>query len=188
MHRMSIGWAAAAVLALAGCSGAAPGADDAGESPSDEAPCWVGEWQLDVADYAVQAEAFLDGLGSFPLEDFAMTGEGAMTFTADNLVAGSVRLRTTGTFVVPEHSVPLDVTSGSEFSADWAEGADDATLDLAHWQNRPLSDLPAPVGPDGIEIPSPIDYADIPSVAIECSADSLRIQGPDAPLSALWHR
>ncbi|WP_395641086.1 hypothetical protein [Pseudolysinimonas sp.] len=175
--------AAAAVLAMTGCTAPAE-TPDADPPSSTDQPCLVGTWQLDVADYAAQSEAFVLGLG-LPIEGFAMTGAGTITFTADGLVATDIDLRTTGTIVAGDTRVPLDQPSAYTGSGDWAAGAGPDTVDLANWANVPDPDVP--VSPDAPPVPA-IDYTDIPTVSAVCTEDDLLLQGPDAPLSALWHR
>lgn len=173
----------ATAFALAGCTAPAE-TPDAEPAPSAEQPCLVGTWQLDVPDYAAQSEAFVLGLG-LPIEGFAMTGAGTITFTADGLVATDIDLRTTGTIVADDTRVPLDQPSSYTGSGDWATGADPDTVDLANWANVPDPDVP--FDPDAPPVPT-IDYTDIPTVSAVCTADDLVLQGPGAPLSALWHR
>lgn len=176
---------AATALLLAGCT--APGGTpepDPDVPPAADAPCIVGTWQLDVADYAAQSEAFVLGLG-LPIEGFGMTGAGQITFTEDGLVSTDIELTTTGTIVAGDTMVPLNQPSAYSGSGDWSVGAADDTIDLANWANVPDPDVP--VSPDGPPVPA-IDYTDIPTVTAACSANDLVLQGPDAPLSALWHR
>jgi hypothetical protein len=181
MPRLAV--TAMALLVLAGCS-AGPATSPPDGDPTAEAPCIVGTWQLDVADYAAQSEAFVLGLG-LPIADFGMTGAGSITFTADGLVATDIDLTTTGTIVAGETRVPLNQRSAYTGSGDWATGADADTIDLANWANLPNADVP--VDPAAPPIPA-IDYTDIPTVSASCGENDLVLQGPDAPLSALWHR
>ncbi len=60
---------------------------------------------------------------------------------------------------MPEHSVPFSTPSAYTFSGNWALGGVDT-----------------------------IDFTAVPTVRAECTTDSLRLQGPDAPLASLWHR
>jgi hypothetical protein len=176
---------AATALLLAGCTG--PGdtpEPDPDAPPAAEAPCIVGTWQLDVADYAAQSEAFVLGLG-LPIEGFGMTGAGQITFTADGLVSTDIELTTTGTIVAGDTAVPLDQPSAYSGSGDWSAGSSEDTIDLANWSNVPDPDVP--VSPDGPPVPA-IDYTDIPTVTAACTANDLVLQGPEAPISALWHR
>jgi hypothetical protein len=183
--RYLLATASLSLLLLAGCAG---GTGDPAESPDDgaaaEVPCIVGTWQLDVADYAAQSEAFVLGLG-LPIIDFGMTGAGTITFTADGLVATDIDLTTTGTIVAGDTQVPLNQGSSYSGSGDWAAGTDADTIDLSNWANVPDPDVP--VDPAAPPIPA-IDYTDIPTVGASCSESDLVLQGPDAPLSALWHR
>jgi hypothetical protein len=176
--------ATASLLLLAGCTAATVDPDDSPDDPTAEAPCIVGTWQLDVADYAAQSEAFVLGLG-LPIADFGMTGAGTITFTADGLVATDIDLTTTGTIVAGETQVPLNQRSSYSGSGDWAAGADADTIDLKNWANLP--DPEVAVDPAAPPIPA-IDYTDIPTVSAPCSENDLVLQGPDAPLAALWHR
>jgi len=178
--------AATALLLLAGCGapGGSPGTEpDPDPAPEAEVPCVVGTWQLDVADYAAQSEAFVLGLG-LPIVGFGMDGAGTITFTADGLVATEVDLTTTGTIVAGETSVPLNQRSVYTGSGDWATGSAADTIDLANWANVPDESFPA--DPEAA-VPA-IDYTDIPTVAATCTATDLVLQAPGAPLSALWHR
>ncbi|CAN5582520.1 hypothetical protein BH10ACT7_BH10ACT7_19630 [soil metagenome] len=177
------------VLLVASLASCAPGSDpDPAPSSPDEveadSPCVVGAWQLDVPDYAAQAEAYLTGLG-IPITEFAMSGDGTIEFTADGLVASAVDLTTTGTIVAGDASVPVNVRSAYLGSGDWSAGDADDTITLSNWSNT--LDPGVSIDPTAPAIPT-IDYTDIPLVAADCSADSLRLQAPDAPLSALWHR
>jgi len=176
--------ATASLLLLAGCTAGTVDPGGSPEGPTTEAPCIVGTWQLDVADYASQSEAFVLGLG-LPIQDFAMAGAGTITFTADGLVATDIDLTTTGTIVAGDTRVPLNQGSSYSGSGDWSTGSDSDTIDLANWANFPDPDVP--VDPAAPPIPA-IDYTDIPTVTAACSENDLVLQGPDAPLSALWHR
>jgi hypothetical protein len=179
-----VAFAAPALLLLAGCT--APGGSPAGPTdaaPDPDAPCIVGTWYLDVADYATQSEAYLVGTG-IPITDFAMDGSGTITFTADGLVATTVDLTTSGTLVAGDVSVPVNQRSAYAGSGDWSEGAEPDTIDLANWANVPEDGVD--VDPD-VATPA-IDYTGIPSVSASCSAHDLTLQGPEAPLSAHWTR
>jgi hypothetical protein len=176
---------AATALLLTSCT--APGGTpepDPEVPPAADEPCIVGTWQLDVADYAAQSEEFVLGLG-LPIEDFAMTGAGEITFTADGLVATDIALTTTGTIVAGDTRVPINQQSAYTGSGDWAAGTDPDTIDLSNWANVPDPDVAT--SPDAPPVPA-IDYTDIPTVTASCTANDLVLQGPDAPLSALWHR
>ena len=179
---------------VSGCSAQspaepAPAPEPAASDPGAEAPCIVGEWQLDVPDYASQSEDYLVGLG-IPIEDFEMTGNGTMTFTESGLVAGVIDLSITGTLVAGDTRVPVDQRSAYEGSGDWSQPDDPTTIDLANWANVPVPDTAADPGAfDDPDAPVPaIDFTDIPAVTAECTADTLWLQAPGAPMSSLWHR
>lgn len=176
--------APAALLLLAGCSAGTPTPINPEDDPSVELPCIVGTWQLNVADYAAQSEDFVLGLG-LPIEEFAMDGSGTITFTPDGLVTSAVDLTTTGTIVAGDTRVPLNQRSAYSGTGDWAAGDVDDTIDLTNWANVYADGAVE----DAAEDPIPaIDYTDIPTVTAICTEHDLVLQGPDAPLSALWHR
>ena len=177
--------AAVFLFALAGCSG--PGDPPADEPPADEptAACEVGHWVLDVADYEAQAIPFLES-NLIPIIDYDLSGDGQLDIAEDGFIDGVVSLRSTGTLVPPgADPVPIDVASSYTFSGNWEPGDADGTIDLSNWAQ--VADPGLPIDESGA-IPSFFDFTDVPSVSSECTPDSLRLQGPDAPFSALWHR
>jgi hypothetical protein len=181
----SLALAATVVFVFAGCT-------DPRETPSPtmtspgavDSPCVVGTWELDVADYGAQSEEYVLGLG-LPIVDFAMSGTGDITFTDDGLVTTDIDLIITGTIVAGDTRVPLDQRSAYAGSGNWAIGDDPDTIDLSNWVNVP--DPAVPVDPDAPPIPA-IDFTDIPNVTAPCTENELVLQGPDAPISSLWHR
>ena len=95
--------------------------DSGDQSDAAEDACIVGTWQLDVADYAAQAEYYLTSNG-VPITAFNMTGAGTIQFTADGLVSTDVSLITSGTIVAGDTSVPISVPSVYTATGDWSEG------------------------------------------------------------------
>ncbi len=171
-------------VALTACS---PGADpgpDVPEEPATDSPCVVGEWQLDVSDYAQQSEGYLTGL-AIPITEFAMVGDGSIVFTSDGLVSTDISLTTTGVLVAGDVAVPIDVPSHYTATGDWSPGTEPDAIDLANWSTVPDPDVP--VTPDAPPVPA-IDYSDVPSVLADCSADTLVLAAPDAPVTSVWHR
>ncbi|MEO7349675.1 MAG: hypothetical protein ABIW32_07450 [Terrimesophilobacter sp.] len=163
-------------------SGGGPGPTK--EQSGAEVPCVVGAWNLDVADYSAQAEAYVLGLG-IPITGFAMTGSGVIRFTQDSLVATEIDLVTTGTIVAGDTMVPLNTPSVYNGSGDWNASDGSETINLENWANvRTDGSAPDASAPD---IPA-IDYTDVDSVSAVCSADTLTLQAPGAPLSSTWHR
>lgn len=170
---------------LAACApGTGTDPDTLDEPASGDSPCVVGTWNLDVPDYATRSEAFLLGLG-IPITEFAMTGAGTIQFTADGLVATDISLTSTGTLVAGDVRVPINVPSHYTASGDWAAGDDPDSINLDNWSSVPDPDVP--VDPDAPPIPA-IDFTGIPSVGAACTADTLTLQAPDAPLASVWHR
>jgi hypothetical protein len=182
--RTRIPVAVAATLILAGCT-AAP-ADPGTEPDAPAEPtvaCEVGSWVLDVADFEAQSVEFLTAQG-IPITDFVMTGDGSLDIGDDGYLAGVVSLTSAGT-LVPSGAPPTDISvpSSYTFSGQWAVGDDPDTIDLSDWAQ--VADVGAPT-PDVV---APfLDFTDVPTVSSACDDTSLRLQGPDAPLSALWHR
>lgn len=178
-----------AVGALAGCStvtGADSGSIPAPGGGAADVPCIVGTWQLDVPHYGQQSEAFMVGLG-IPIQGYSMSGEGTIQFTADGLVTSAVSLTQSGMYVLPDRSVPFNVPASSTSTGNWSLGDEPDVIDLSNWTTTTVVDPTVPVDPSVPSAPA-LDYSNLPSVNAECSADSLLIQGPDAPLAALWHR
>ena len=175
-----------AAASLGGCAPVSePDRDASGDgSPKDGDPCVVGSWNLDVADYAAQSEAYVLGLG-IPVEGFAMEGAGTIRFTADGLVATDIDVTTTGTIVAGDTRVPLNSRSGYSASGEWSSGDADSSINLANWSNVP--DPGIPIDPAAPSIPA-IDYTDVPAISARCTENTLVLQGPDAPLSARWTR
>jgi hypothetical protein len=178
---------AALVLLLAGCTPPAeepspPG--DAEEAESEVQDCLVGAWQLDVADYGAQSADYLSGLG-VPIVDVAMSGAGTLTFTEDNLVAVDIALTTTGTIVVPDHSVPLSVPSTYTASGDWSR-VDDDTVQFDNWSRVDADEAPVAL-PDDAEVPA-LDFTQLSDVAANCDAGSLSLAAPGVPLTSNWTR
>ena len=165
--------------ALTACS-AAPAPSEPDEA---EAACEVGSWQLDVADYEAQALAYLLDTG-IPVGDYALTGSGSLDIGADGFLTGVVDVTSTATLEPPGAGpVTIEVPSSYTYSGQWAAGAEPGTIDLTDWGQ--VADVGAD---DDGTIPPLLDFEDVPTVTSECTADTLRLQGPDAPLSALWHR
>jgi hypothetical protein len=177
--------AASALLLLAACTAPADSPEpDSDPAPSADQPCIVGTWNLDAADYGAQSEEFVLGLG-LPITDFAMTGDGKITFTDDGLVATEIDLTITGNIVAGGTTVPVNQRSAYTATGDWSAGSEPDTIDLENWANVP--DDAVLLDPAAPPVPA-IDFTDIPTVAATCTANDLVLQGPDAPLSSLWHR
>jgi hypothetical protein len=178
-----------AVTTLAACS--APTTPDSAADPTSasagggaDAPCAVGLWQLDVADYAAQMDAYLLGIG-IPITEFVATGEGTVEFTPDGLASTDIDLTSTGTLVSGDVSVPLTVRSVYTGTGDWSDPGDGLTIDLTNWVTE--VDPTVVIDPGAPEFPL-IDFTGIPSVSVTCTDTRLTLRGPDAPVTATFTR
>ncbi|MBX3088075.1 MAG: hypothetical protein KF742_06265 [Cryobacterium sp.] len=174
-----------AALTLSGCGvSPSPDSEDDRNEGNADAPCVVGTWDLDVAEYEASSIGYFASLG-LPIQDFAMEGEGTIRFVEEGLVASEIGLRMTGSIVAGEVSVPFDTPSSYQGSGDWATGTSPDTIDFSNWATVPgSSESGDPLAPS---VPT-IDYSSMPSVNVQCTADTLRIQAPEAPFASVWHR
>lgn len=178
-----------AVTTLAACS--APATPDTADDPTSttaaggaDAPCVVGLWQLDVADYAAQMGAYLVNVG-VPMTDFAATGEGTVEFTLDGVASTDIDLTSTGTIVAGDTSVPLTVRSVYTGTGDWSDPGDGVTIELENWVTE--VDPTVVLEPGAPELPA-IDFTGIPLVEVTCTDDRLTLRGQDAPVPATFTR
>lgn len=181
--------AAVALFALAGCTGGSPGdpepdpevVDDVATTPAD---CFTGgPWQLDLADYAAQAEPWMVGLG-IPISDFAMSGSQTVQFTTDGLMSVTTDLVSTGVLHTPDGDVPISVPSNLGGSGDWALD-DGGRMTIENWSSDGA--VPEDTGDDSVQSPL-IDYSTIDSVGVTCQPGLLSLTAPDSPFVPLFHR
>lgn len=111
-----------------------------------------------------------------------MSGGGKLTFTPDGLVSADVGLRTSGTIVAGDQRVPVDVPSTYSATGDWSRTGDES-LQFDNWA-KVVEDEGVP--PD-VDLPA-LDVTQLTDVEAQCSADSLYLAGPGAPIGALWTR
>lgn len=174
-----------AALTLSGCGvSPSPDSEDDRNEGSADAPCVVGTWALDVAEYEASSIGYFASL-PLPVQDFQMDGDGTIKFTADGLVASEMNLQMTGRIVYRDVSVPFDTPSFYKGSGDWSTGELENTIDFANWAN--VSESSDSDDPSAPPVPT-IDYSSMPSVNVQCTADTLRIQAPEAPFASVWHR
>lgn len=170
--------ALAGVIVLAGCSATTPAEPEPlppGDAASDD--CAVGTWNLDVAAYSSDSEAYLQSLG-IPLESFAMDGQGKLTLTGDGLVAADIALQTTVVVAGNSISAPSEYTA----TGDWSRTGDEA-LQFDNWAR--VGDEPDI--PPEVDVPD-LDVTQLAGVTAQCSATDLYLQGPDAPFGSRWVR
>ncbi|HRN28528.1 MAG TPA: hypothetical protein PK781_00545 [Terrimesophilobacter sp.] len=154
------------------------------DSNSEQQPCIVGEWMLDVATYAADSENYLLGL-AVPVEGFEMSGNGIISFTADGLVAVDIDLTSTGELVARDTRVPFTTPGRYQASGDWGVGSGD-TINLSNWSDD-IADTPDPLTPETPGAPA-ISFTDVPSVNATCTEHELHIALPGAPLDTHWFR
>jgi len=172
--------AVAAVSLLAGC---AASTGDFGLPDEPEAPCIVGTWQLDVADYSAQSESWLVSLNP-DFVDFQMTGSGQVTFTSAHLTA-DIDLSSTVILLAGDQSVLTDGRNAYTGSGDWEPGDDEGTIDFTYWGTSP--DPGVVNTADSAGLPT-VDFFAVPSLSVVCTANSLELTSTGAPLTSRWHR
>jgi hypothetical protein len=180
----AVALAAMTLLVLTGCSAGTGTSGDEGTPPADaEVPCLVGTWNLDVPDYEAQTGQYLLETG-IPIVEYAMTGSGEVTFTADGSLSTDINLLVDAVMEAGGTRVLIEQSSVYTGSGDWADGAAPDTIDLTNWAS--VQGLGAADSSDGA-LP-PVTFFDIPSLTAVCTADTLTLQGPDAPFSSNWTR
>jgi len=180
--------AAIAVLLLAGCTPTPPTTPSTPSEPGGttgsevEADCLVGTWDLDVANYREQSEAYLTEL-AIPLQDFRMEGSQTLIFTASGIVELDTDVTSGGTIVVEGFVGPISATATSVHTGDWSRDGD--ALGLEHWAVVSETSSTTDGAPEGI---TGVDFADVPSITVLCDETSLFLQAPGAPLGSYWTR
>ena len=178
----------AAALALTGCAPGSP-ADEpppatGDDSATDPLDCLVGgPWELDLADYAAQAEPWMAGLG-IPISDFTMSGRQTVQFTSDGLMSVVTDVVSAGTLHTRDGDVAVSVPSTLGGSGDFSmNGASMMTIE--NWSN----DTPVAEAADDEGFTSPVlDFSTIDSVGVTCQPGLLSLTAPDSPFVPLFHR
>ncbi len=146
-------------------------------APSDpQTDCLVGEWTLDTEDYQAQAFAYLSGLG-IPLESLTVGGQQVIEFQD----RGVMSVRTDLEVNASVFGNPISATSQSSGNGEWSTNGGALTVENWIWGIEPT-----PTTPDQPSVPL-FDPTAGPSTAV-CAGDSVRLQGPGAPLSATFVR
>jgi hypothetical protein len=173
--RTRIVGATASLLLLAGCS-AGTGTDFGLPDETPDAPCIVGTWQLDVADYSAQSEAWLQSQNPDYI-DFEMTGTAQVTFT-ETAINSVVDLSSSVILLAGEQPMLEEARNAYSGSGDWAQGDEPDTIEFSYWATAPDA---------GADIPT-VDFFAVPSLTYSCSATELALTSTGAPLTAHWHR
>lgn len=177
-----------AVFLLAGCTPTTPATPTTPTTPEDsiggeaEPDCLVGTWDLDVANYREQSEAYLAEL-AIPLQDFHMEGSQTLIFTASGIVELDTDITSGGTIVVEGFVGPISASAVTVHTGDWSRQADG--VGLSHWAVVSQTSSSTDGAPEGI---TGIDFSDVPSVSVLCDETSLFLQAPGAPLGSYWTR
>lgn len=177
-----------AVLQLAGCTPttttpSTPDDSAGGEgTPADES-CLMGQWDLDVANYATQSAEFLAGLG-IPIVDFTMTGSQVLSFGDDGSMELATGITAGGTITVPGFTGPVSTTTESIGTGTWSTGAD-GSLSISDWAL--IDNAVTSTAPEGVDLGG-VALGDVSGVTALCDETSLFLQGPDAPLGSYWTR
>jgi uncharacterized lipoprotein NlpE involved in copper resistance len=178
-----------AILLLSGCTPTTPDPDrpddsSGGEIAPDADVCVVGTWDLDLANYRDQAEAYLATTG-VPIQDLVIDGSQVLQVGPSGIIQVETNVTTSGTIVVRDYTGPVSAHTESVENGDW-EFADDGTLTIAHWTT--VSEDPASTDATEDVPVGAVDFSGMPSVTALCDGDSLFLQGQDAPLGSYWTR
>lgn len=170
------------LLALAGCS-AGSGTDFGLPDETPDAPCIVGTWQLDVADYATQSESWMTSVNP-DLIDLTMTGSAQATFTATTLTA-DVDLSTSAIITAGDQPFLTEGRSAYTGSGDWEPGDDADTIDFTYWATSPEPGVAGTAESAGLPT---VDFFAVPSLTVSCAGDTLGLTSTGAPMTAHWNR
>jgi hypothetical protein len=177
------------LFALTGCGGAGSGeqeelVDDGVEGQPGDAisaeDCLVGDWLLDVEDFARQSNGYLVSR-DIPITDYAMDGGGILAFGADGTIAVNIDLTTSGVLHGDDVAVPITVPSHYNASGTWSRpDADVDAIDIDATEETSEADesLPVPL----------LDFESNPHAFVVCDGDFLSLQGEGAPFGSVWTR
>lgn len=157
------------------------GIEDGREGSAGHTSCLIGEWTLDLDDYATQSREWLLSLGA-PIDYLDMSGRYTLIFTADKL---SIFSHITSDTSILGH--PATIATRYEGIGDWFWEADSGPTDISvdHWE---FSVPPGDADPDAPQIPSVFDPTLTEAFPVFCAGDNLSIKGPDAPLAGNFTR
>lgn len=183
---------------LAGCGGAAPsgpeqepreesaeGTPEPREPSPEQEPvnqdlaCMIGEWTLDLADYAVQSQEYLTSLG-IPLESIAFGGSHTLSFTEETFSAGW-DMQTDAVV----HGVPIATSFEAAGLGEWIPDSDgENRFTTSGWSYT----VEPAVSDPTLEPPLIFDPAGSTPIIVGCVGDSLSIRADGAPLTGNFTR
>jgi len=172
------------LAALAGCTATTP-TPTGSASPSASAAdglttCLEGSWSLDVEHLSDTVAGLVDVPG-IPMQDFAVAGDGTLDFSADGDVSGALDVRATGAL---DDGTAFDLPLGADFGGTWSVGQEPGTIAVDDW----TYDIAEGSGVDGVELPRPMDFSNLPEIEAECSDDALTLSAGSVPVEVRWVR
>jgi hypothetical protein len=178
---------AVAALLLTGCTPTTTATTDrpAGDSAGGEGvpPCFVGQWDLNVAQFQDDAEFFLLD-SQVPIESLALSGSQVLSISADGLVTLGTRLTSTTTLTSLVGGQSLVTTTTSLGDGAWTSSGPTvlSISDFSFSESTVTNDDPT------IPHVAGCDFTGVPVVDVQCDEDTLFLIGPDAPYGAYFTR
>jgi hypothetical protein len=194
--RTRFGWAAAAILVLAGCS-ATPATEPAPDTGTEDEPaaittseCLVDRtWDLDVQDLGGQLRAQLEETG-MPIVNLVADGAMTMEFFGDG-IANSVGDVTFVIAIQPDGS-PATTVEQRQYGSGvgpWAfERADSDVVVFSDWESDWVIEAKMMVGGSSAEAPFdlPPSLTDGEDMTVACVGDTLTTFTPGNPFIRYW--
>jgi hypothetical protein len=156
------------------------GTPDPGPAPlNEDLACMLGQWDLDLEDYAAQALEYLSSL-SIPIESLTISGTESVSITEESF---SIAWGVQNDAVV--HGIPISVTSEAAGLGDWFPNTDgENRFMVSNW-----SYTVEPVTSDSsLPIPPLFDPAGNAPITAGCFGDALTLHADGAPLSGHFVR
>jgi len=177
---------AVAALLLVGCTPTTTTTPDSpdGDSAGGEGvpPCFVGQWDLDVAQFQSDAALFLDE--DLPIESLEISGNQVLSISADGLITLGTNLTTATTLTALVGGQRLETTTTNLGDGTWTSGGPGelSVSDFSFAEQTVTNDDP--------NVPhfTGCDFTEVPAVDVECEGDRLFLVGPGAPYGTYWDR
>ena len=177
---------ALSALLLAGCT---PTTTTTLEDPADYSaggegvpPCFVGQWDLDVAQFQSDVALFLDE--DLPIESLELSGNQVLGIAADGQITLGTNLTTATTLTALVGGQSLVTTTTNLGEGAWTSG-DPGELSVSDFSFSEQT-----VTNDDPNVPhfTGCDFTVVPAVDVECEGDRLFLVGPGAPYGTYWDR
>jgi hypothetical protein len=173
-------------LLLTGCTPTTPSTPDGpGDSAGGDAvaPCFVGQWDLDVARYEDDAEFFLIETGA-PVTDLAISGTQVMGIAADGQVTLGTNLTATTTYSLGATTHTTTSSTTNLGLGAWSSSGPVALV----IDDFSFSESTVSTSEPGAPEFSGCDLSTISSIDVQCEDDTLFLIGTDAPFGSYWTR